>query len=81
MTHNSILPSPNTAPVQRHRSLHPSPINAPIPRAPIRNLEQSRYTHSPALSLRPPSVANPAENFYPPQYIPADIPDAVILPL
>jgi hypothetical protein len=63
-----------------HDSLHPSPINAPIPRAPIPNLDQSRYTHSPAASLRPPSVAIPVENFYPPQYAPAVIPDAMILP-
>ena len=41
VTHNSVLPSPHTAPVQHHPSLHPSPINAPIPRAPIHNLEQT----------------------------------------
>ena len=63
-----------------HNSLHPSPINAPIPRAPIPNLDQSHYTHSPTASLRPPSVAIPVENFYPPQYALAVVPDAMILP-
>jgi len=81
VTHNPILPSPHTAPVQHHHSLHPSPINTLMPHTPIHNLEQTRYAHSPAVSLRPPSVAIPAENFYPPQYELAEVPDAMILPL
>ena len=64
-----------------HHSVIPSSIAAPVPRAPISNLDRSFHNHSRIAPLRLISVALPIQDFYPPQYAPAVVPDAVNPPL
>ena len=79
--HQPILRNSPRLSYVTHHSVIPSSIAAPVPCAPISNLDRSFHNHSHIAPIRLISIALPIQDFYPPQYALAIVPDAFNPPL